>query len=284
MMPMTPSPLALLLKKAVERQLPEDGKIAIAFSGGLDSSAIAAVAKKKANVELITLNAGPSRSPDLETAEKVAAELKLPLNAVELGAGLAEADFWACQKLMPGSATELELMVGAYSLARKARSLGLGIMLFGSGAEETFVGYHKYYEALGKGLDLPPILEVEFRTLPQRDLARTRAVCTVFGVEPRFPFMDRELFDAVQAVPMAEKLDDGVAKKPLLRKLAAELGVPKTAVERPKKALQYGSGLHKMMERLVKEGKIPKLPSRVPEWMKEKEELKGKKNDGRLQI
>ncbi len=266
---MMPSPLARFLKQAIERQLPDDGKTAVAFSGGLDSSAIAAVAKKKTNIELITLNAGSARSPDLETAQKVAAELGLALNVVEMTPEQAVADFNACLKIMPGSATEMELMVAAYSLARECRRLGIGIMLLGSGAEETFVGYHKYYQALEKGLDLPAILLEEFRTLPDRDLARTRAVCALFGVEPRFPFMDKELFEAVRAVPLLEKLDDGVAKKPLLRKLAAELGVPKLAVERPKKALQYGSGLHKAMEKLVKEGRIPKLESRVPEWMKE---------------
>ena len=266
---MTLSPVARLLKQAIERQLPENEKIAIAFSGGLDSSTIATVAKKKTNIGLITLNAGAARSGDLEIAEKVAGELGLPLHVLELGPEQMAADFDSCFKIMPGSATEMELMVAAYALAREAGRLGLHIMLMGSGAEETFIGYHKYYQALEKGLDLPSILEAEFRTLPSRDLARTRAVCRVFGVEPRFPFMDEELFGAVQAVPLAEKLDNGVAKKPLLRKLAAELGVPKMAVERPKKALQYGSGLHKEMEKLVKEGRIPKLPSRVPEWMKE---------------
>jgi asparagine synthase (glutamine-hydrolysing) len=265
---MTPSPLARLLKQAIERQLPADGKTAIAFSGGLDSTTIATVAKKKASIELITLNAGAGRSPDLEMAEKVAAELSLPLHAVELAEEQLVTGFDACFKIMPGSATEMELMVAAYALAQECRRLGPGIMLFGSGAEEVFVGYHKYYEARKKGLDLEAILLEEFRTLPSRDLARTRAVCAVFGVEPRFPFMDEELFSAVGAVPLLEKLDDGVAKKPLLRKLAAELGVPKMAAARPKKALQYGSGLHKAMEKLVREGRIPKLPSRVPEWMK----------------
>ena len=265
---MTLSPLARLLQQAVERQLGKDEKIAVAFSGGLDSSTIAAVAKEKTDAALITLNAGSARSPDLEVAQKVAGELNLPLHVVELAPAQITADFDACFKIMAGSATELELMVAAYALARECRRLGIGIMLLGSGAEETFVGYHKYYQAHDRGLDLQKILDEEFRTLPQRDLARTRAVCAKFGVEPRFPFMDKELFGAVRAVPMAQKLDDGVAKKPLLRKLAAELGVPEMAVARPKKALQYGSGLHKEMEKLVKMGKIPKLESRVPEWMK----------------
>lgn len=269
---MTLSPLARLLQEAIERQLPKNGKVAIAFSGGLDSSTIAAVAKKKTNIELITLNAGEERSPDLETAEEVAGELGLSLHVVELKPDQAVADFNACFKLMSGSATEMELMVAAYALARECRRLSLDVMLMGSGAEETFIGYHKYYQARERGLDLQAILDEEFRTLPARDLARTRAVCSVFGAEPRFPFMDKELFEAVRAVPMAERLDDGVAKKPLLRRLAAELGVPNAAVIRPKKALQYGSGLHKEMKKLVKAGRIPKLESRVPEWMKEKKE------------
>jgi asparagine synthase (glutamine-hydrolysing) len=262
---MTPQ-LAPLLRDAIERTLAP--KVAIAFSGGLDSTTIAKVAEAKADAQLITISVG--ESPDLMVAREVAAEMGLPLHEVELTPLQVLADFSACLKLMPGSAVELELMTATYALAREACRLKLDVMLMGSGAEEVFVGYHKYYEAKARGLDLDAILLEEFRTLPGRDLARTRAVCQVFGVEPRFPFMDEKLAEAVRRVPLAEKLDDGVAKKPLLRQLAAELEVPKRARMRPKKAMQYGSGLHKLMERLVKEGKLPKLQARVPEWMEKK--------------
>jgi len=258
--------LGKLLSDAIERTL--EPRVAIAFSGGLDSTIIATIARKKAKVELITISVG--HSPDLEVAQKVAAELGLPLHVVELNEKQIIDDFAQCNKLMSGSATELELMTATCALAREARRLSLNIMLIGSGAEEVFVGYHKYYEALSAGLDLQAILLEEFNTLPMRDLARTRVVCKIFDVEPRFPFMDEQLANAVRQVPLAEKLDDGVAKKPLLRKIAARFEVPALALERPKKAMQYGSGLHKLMEAMVKEGKLPKLPARVPKWKEKK--------------
>jgi len=261
--PASLSPLATLLRDSIERAL--DPQATVAFSGGLDSTTIAWAAKQKADITLITISVG--KSPDLEVAQQLATEMGMRLQVVELGPDQVIRDFQACQTLMSGSATEIELMTATYALARECHRLGGQVMLMGSGAEEVFVGYHKYYEALARGLDLDRILLEEYRTLPQRDLARTRAVCQKFGVEPRFPFMDESLAQAVRTVPLAEKLDDGVAKKPLLRKLAAELGVPELALRRPKKAMQYGSGLHKLMQRLVKEGRLPRLPSRVPEWL-----------------
>ncbi len=263
------SPLAKLLSDSIERTL--EPRTAIAFSGGLDSSTLAAVAKKKADVQLITISSSEG-SQDLQMAQEVASELGLPLTVVSLTPSMLTEDFRACWSVLPGSAVEMELMAGIWECAKAAHSLQCPVMLTGSGAEELFVGYSKYYQALSRGMDLQAILDEELSTLPRRDIMRAKIICARHGVVARFPFLDERLVEAVRAVPLSEKLDDGVAKKPLLRKLAVELGVPKLAVERPKKAMQYGSGLHKMMERLVKEGKIPKLPSRVPEWMKEKEE------------
>ncbi len=258
--------LADILRQAIWRTLSANAKTAVAFSGGLDSSTIATVTGEKTKVCLISM--GVAGSPDLVVAKEVAKALKRPLDTVILTPAQMVEDFNTCYKLMPGSIVDLELMIGVMVCAREAKRKGCTVLLMGSGAEELFIGYSKYYQAHEKGMDLKAILAEELRTLPNRDLARTRAVCSLFDVEPRFPFLDEELISAVTKLTIEERLDDGVAKKPVLREMAAALGVPKMAVERPKKAMQYGSHLHIMMRKLMREGRVPKLEVRVAEWMK----------------
>ncbi len=263
---MSLSPLAKLFSDCVIRAL--DKRVAIAFSGGLDSAAIARVACNHAEVVLITMSAGED-SPDLLAAREAAKEMDLPLREVILEdndiANLAE----QCQTLMPGTLTDLELMVGTMAVARVAHEEKCKILLTGSGAEETFIGYNKYYEARKKGLELQPILDEEIRTLPSRDLLRAKMVCAKWKVEVRTPFLDAQLVEAVRQIPVAERMGTLEMKKPLLRKIALELGVPRCARERPKKAMQYGSKVHAVMEKMWKKGLLKTEPNKVPDWLKE---------------
>jgi len=52
---------------------------------------------------------------------------------------------------------------------------------------------------------------------------------------------------------MKYKLDDGEdnLRKCILREIAKDLGVPLEIVRRPKKAAQYGSGIHKILVKKV---------------------------------
>ncbi len=62
--------LSDLLGCAVQESL--EDRVAVAFSGGIDSTIIAAIAKRHAEVELFS--AGVLGSPDLEYAERAASK------------------------------------------------------------------------------------------------------------------------------------------------------------------------------------------------------------------
>jgi len=248
------------MSNAIEKCL--DKKVAIAFSGGLDSSTIATVAKKKCEVALITV--GMKDSEDLISARKVAKELDLQLNEIEVDSKILFEDYKKMWKLMPGTLVDMELMCAIYEVCKKAKELGCEIVLFGSGAEELFVGYHKYYCAIEEGKDLDEILKKEVQTLPNRDIFRAKKVAEYCKINARFPFMNQDLIDAVFMIEAKDRIGPIEMKKPLLRKIAQKLNVPTHAVQRQKKAMQYGSNIHKTIMQMARDKKVSAWEPRAP--------------------
>ena len=235
--------LAELISSSVEKTL--EDRVAVAFSGGVDSTTIAAIARKHATVELFS--AGTHGSEDLEYSEKVAVSLCLPLHRVILDQqGILDA-YAQCHAILPLDLLKLEILVPVYRVAEAAAKKGHKVLLFGTGAEELFVGYERYYTYKAEGRDLDALLKEEFRTLPQRDIGWVKKVCRKFGVEARFPFYTPELAQFMFSVPLDERMEERELKKGILREAAKMLGAPELAVRRKKKAMQYGSGVHKII-------------------------------------
>ncbi len=241
--------LSELISRAVEQNL--EDKIAVSFSGGLDSTVIAAIAKKHAQVELFT--AGVEGSEDLEYAERAASDLGLPLYKSIICEDAAMETYGRIHSMLPMDFLKLEILVPVYKVAAAAAERGHQAILFGSAAEELFVGYERYYVYRDEGKDVDGILREEFRTLPQRDLSYVKKVCRGFELDARFPLYNRNLADLMFSVPIEERMDDRELKKSALREAGKILGAPEIVLKRKKKAMQYGSGIHKMLMRRVDE-------------------------------
>ncbi|MFH0885119.1 MAG: asparagine synthase C-terminal domain-containing protein [Candidatus Micrarchaeota archaeon] len=242
-------PLSEIISRAVEQAL--EDRVAISFSGGLDSTVIAAIARKHADVALFT--AGVDGSEDLEYADKAASALGLPLTVVKIDDEKAMSAYARCHSLLPMDFLKLEILVPVHCVAQAAAAKGHKVMLFGSAAEELFAGYERYYISRDEGKDVDALLREEYRTLPQRDIAYMKKVCRAFGLDSRFPFYNNELATMMFSVPIEERMDDRTMKKGILREAAKVLGVPAIVIGRKKKAMQYGSGVHKMLFRHVEE-------------------------------
>jgi len=236
-------PISELISRAVEQAL--EDRVAVSFSGGLDSTVIAAVAKRHASVELFA--AGVPNSEDVRYAGEAARALGLPLEVAVIDEPGAMAAYAKCHSLLRMDFLKLEILVPAYYAARAAAAKGHKVMLFGSAAEELFAGYDRYYISREEGADVDAMLRDEFRTLPQRDMGYLKKVCRCAGIEARFPFHDKALADAVFSVPIEERMDDREMKKGILREAAKVLGAPEIAIRRKKRAMQYGSGVHKLL-------------------------------------
>lgn len=242
-----------LLSHAVEESL--EDKLAISFSGGLDSTIIAAIARKHAQVELFT--AGAKNSSDMEYSEKVAKEWNTQLTPVVIDEQNAVKNYGKCSKLLQLDFLRLEIMVPVYAVAEAAAKKGHGVLLFGTAAEELFVGYERYYLYKQQGKDLDAILKEEYKTLPQREIAWIKKVCRQFGIEARFPFYNKELAKFMFSIPLEERMEDNELKKGTLREAGKMLKIPELVLKRRKKAMQYGSGIHKIL--MHKRAELDKL-------------------------
>lgn len=234
-----------LLSRAVEESL--EDKLAISFSGGLDSTIIAAIAKKHAQIELFT--AGAKNSSDMECSEKVAKEWEMQLTPVIIDEQNAIENYGKCSKLLQLDFLRLEIMVPVYSVAEAAAKKDHKVLLFGTAAEELFVGYERYYLYKQQGKDLDALLREEYKNLPQREIAWTKKVCREFDIEARFPLYNKELANFIFSIPLEERMSDQELKKGLLREAGKILQVPEIVLKRRKKAMQYGSGIHKILMR-----------------------------------
>ena len=219
--------------------------IAVAFSGGLDSSVVARCAGRR--VKVVACAGYTHGSLDEAKAAESAAALGVELVKTELtkqgtGEVLATMD-------LPFEPTLMDRGLWClYSLVSKsAHDSGAGVMLLGQLADELFGGYAKYEQALREGGDdaAASMMSKDLREYSFRGRVRDVAACGRW-VEPRFPFEAREVVEFAANIPVAFKIRDGV-RKAVLRRAALLLGVPEGIAGAPKKAAQYSSGVQKLL-------------------------------------
>ena len=237
--------LSELLKRSVEKSL--EDRIAISFSGGVDSTLIAAIAKKMAQTELFC--AGLESCPDIEYAQKAAQLLGLPLEQITIKENEVLDIYGKCHSILPLDLLKVEILIPVWKVAEAAAKKNHSVLLFGAAAEELFVGYEKYYLFKEEGKDVEKILKEDFKNVKRNEIAWITKICRKHGIEARFPFYNQELADFMHAVPLEERMSERELKKPILREAAKLLGVPELVLKRRKHAMQYASGVHRIIMR-----------------------------------
>ncbi len=136
-----------LFKCSIERRLRSDVPVGILLSGGIDSSAIAGVAIKEfgADVQLLSATSADARFDESSFIDRMGRYLKRPVNKVQLelnpttlfeelevATWFADSPVWSLSN------------IAHRNLIRKAKELGVTVILSGQGADEIFCGYKKY--------------------------------------------------------------------------------------------------------------------------------------------
>jgi asparagine synthase (glutamine-hydrolysing) len=224
---------------ATSPRVMSSGPVGVALTGGLDDAIVAALARE-ARPGCVAVTVGAPGSEDVAVARRLAADLGLPHEVIELRPGDLGPDD-AREAIRLCELTEYGDIVNAMiflPVLRRARDLGLTAMLTGDGGAELFGGYPMYHRA---GPDAARLLAHRLRQLGRTELQRLDRAAVATGVETRMPFLDREVARLGLRIPLELKVRDGYGQW-ILRQAFAGL-LPGYLLGR-QRSLAHASGLH----------------------------------------
>jgi asparagine synthase (glutamine-hydrolysing) len=240
-----PAEAAKLVREAVEDSIrvrvDTDLTVGVILSGGLDSSLVLSHVRDM-HPDCVALTVGAPGSEDLRYARRLTADLGVPHEVIDLPPRGIRADD-VREAIRMSELTEYGDIINAVvsvPLFRRARELGIKIVLTGDGSDELFGGYSMYSRDLG-GSSRRLFLH-KISNLHRTELQRVDRVSMGQGVEARVPFLDRSVVELAMRIPADLKVRDG-QEKWIVRHAFADM-LPGYITSRPKNPMSHSSGLH----------------------------------------
>lgn len=231
------------LEDAVASHLMSDVPVGAFLSGGLDSSVIAAMARKHVR-QLHTFAVGVEGSNDLLAARRVAKHIdsihhEYLFTPAEVVAKLPE----IIHSLESFDQDLVRSAIPCYFCSRMAADY-VKVILTGEGADELFAGY-KYHKEIRD----PEVLHKELcrtvTTLHNINLQRVDRLTMLHSIEGRVPFLDTKFIETALSIPAEHKIvtmpNGQRMEKWILRKACEDL-LPPEIVWRTKEQFDEGSG------------------------------------------
>ena len=231
------------------RETISDKKIGVAFSGGVDSTLVSKICNDL-GFDITLLTIGFPNSHDILFAKDVNKHLNYKHEILEI-----DQDFFdkiaskISKKIKTDNLSWNENCIAFYHIAKLAQSLGITTVVTANGIDELFCGYNAYREAIEVGEE--SVLRLMDSKL-ENELKMMKAVNEVtseLSIKIIQPLLDEQFIKVAKTIPISEKISGkyDLIRKHIIRKLASEIGVPDISVKKRKKALQYGSMIHKAL-------------------------------------
>lgn len=237
-----PSGVTQGLATAVRKRLMSHVPYGVLLSGGLDSSAVAALMMKMDGGPLNSFAIGLEGSPDLAAARIAADHIGTRHHEVTytLQEGI-DAIPEVIYHLETYDVTTIRAATPLYILARHIRAMGIKMVLTGEGSDEIFGGYLYFHMAP----DAKEFYDETIRKLFQLhkfDVLRANKSMAAWGVEARVPFLDPGFLDLIMGIDSeAKMIKDGRIEKQLLRDAMVNL-LPDSIRLRQKEQFSDGVG------------------------------------------
>ncbi|MDA4130424.1 MAG: asparagine synthase-related protein [Thaumarchaeota archaeon] len=236
--------------------------VVLAYSGGIDSSIAAKlISNSLGSVLLLTL--GREKSADLQAVSNTEYSYLKNVSAIAGKIGNSEIETAIEHTLRLVSAKNLphfEDCVSFCLIAKKAKEIsGITTLVSANGPDELFCGYDRFrriVNTLGYESARGEILSA---LNAANSLGKeVKKVVAEFGLELAEPFLSAKFIDFCLGIPIEYKIAQGndMVRKRIWRYFGRQIRVPEKIVLRPKKAMQYGMGIHAVMCSMLKRGTL----------------------------
>ncbi|XP_030025056.2 asparagine synthetase domain-containing protein CG17486 isoform X2 [Manduca sexta] len=244
--------------------------VGILFSGGLDCTILAFIADKyisqEQSIDLINVAFSKNNNQSYDVPDRITAKHSLEQlkklcpkrEWVFREVNVTKEELERCQAstiadLVYPRKTILDESLGSalWFAARGQDNDSIStsrVLLLGSGADELFGGYTRHRNAFRRRgwSGLAEELDLDWKRISFRNLARDNRVICDHGRQPRMPYLDEDFTEFVLKLKPwlkcfpSDSLGPGVGDKLMLRLIAVNLGLADVALF-PKRALQFGS-------------------------------------------
>lgn len=260
---------AELLVQAITRQVEKKEKVAIPFSGSLDSSLVAFVTLKYTNTDVQLYTIGYPDCYDFEIARKSADKIWINKTAttnsntgnyvsnympkrthtkpishifITLTDEMVERNY---EEYVQLTNDENKVSI-SYTLPFfiLLKHIGESNILTGHGADTLCGGFHKYLKSNTLKKDITHNYVHFLNMLPKREFIIGKHL----NKKILIPFTDTALSDHILSLPDNFLIRNG-ERKWILKKVAEELDLPREIINLPKKAFQYSSGIQKTLRK-----------------------------------
>jgi asparagine synthase (glutamine-hydrolysing) len=219
------------------------GSTGVLFSGGIDSSVVAALVARNSRPTLYTV--GVEGAHDLLVAKSTAGGLGLDWVGVVVGDDEIRQAIKGMVPIFGTSPLTLSFEMPLFLVLGVATE---DLLLCGQGADELYAGYARYRSMEEGAMRAAMARDVE--ALLAHGMGVEKKAADAFGKTLIHPFLDPEVVRVSLDLPL-DMLLRGDENKAILRDVGRALGLGPIA-DRKKKAAQYGSGIMNAMKRMAK--------------------------------
>lgn len=234
------------------KSIVKDKKIGIAFSGGVDSTLLAKICVDLGyNVTLLTI--GFEDSHDILFSQEISKILGYDhkIEKIKL-ANFSKISNEVKKIIKMDNLSWIENSIAFYYVSKLAKHHDIKKVITANGIDELFCGYNAYRNAIKLGEQyvmelMESKLENEIKMMKAVNL-----IASQFEVVLVQPFLSQDFIDFAKTIPLEHKIHDSddLLRKHIIRELALKIGVPELSSNKRKKALQYGSLIHKTLMKI----------------------------------
>ena len=225
----------------------EGKSVGVAFSGGLDSGLVAAIASKYAR-SVTCYTCGTDDAFDVRAGKELAEKLGLQWRHCRIGEDNIESTI---HELISATGTSdpftISYELQLFTVCRMAEE---PIILTGQGSDEYFGGCARSVNE--DDSEYEAVMDWGIERLMKVSVPCEQSIAKHFGKRLVYPFLDGDVIDCVNLIDpdllRPRTLED---RKVVLKEVASDLGFPLLA-HRIKKASQYGSGTTDLIRNTAK--------------------------------